>query len=63
MAGILHLSLKVTVTTSILVQKPHKQILLETSRSASFFISLIQVIEKSIQKYGGNSVEEHETKL
>ena len=42
MAGILHLSLK--VATSILVQKPHKQILLETSRSASFFISLIQLI-------------------
>ena len=40
-----------------------KQILLETRRSASFFISLIQLLEKFIYKYENKSVEEHKTKL
>ena len=40
-----------------------KQILLTTRRSASFFISLIQLLEKFIWKYERKSVGEHRTKM
>ena len=57
---------KATIATSILVQKPHKQVAFFYKNKFCWKLDALQInsITREIYlKYKNNSVEEHETKL